>query len=132
MKPESTFFYKTYLGQALFHNCDVSRLIFSSVRWRTRPNEKRHLFEESVDLEAAPDLVAEANERDYGLIAETYQQLKKNYDGRQDYWTAGDFHYGEMEMKRLHRPRKNKAVRWLHRNLGLVAWYRCASEYGES
>ena len=130
--PETAVFYRTYLGQALFYNCDVSRLTFSSVYWRTRPNEKRQLFEECVDLEAALDLVAEPDERDYGLIAETYQQLKKNYDDRKDYWTAGDFHYGEMEMQRFHSPSKNKAVRWLHSNLGLVAWYRYSSEYGES
>ncbi len=135
MLPEAAVFYRNHLGQALFYNCDVSRLTFSSVHWSARSNGKGRLFEESVDLEAAPDLAPaedEPNERDYSLIAETYQQLKKNYDDRKDYWTAGDFHYGEMEMKRLHSPRKNRAVRWLHRNLGLVAWYRYASEYGES
>jgi uncharacterized protein YjbI with pentapeptide repeats len=132
VNPEASFFYKTYLGQALFCNCDVSRMSFSSVRWRTRPNNKRFLFEECVKELATLNQGTAPDERDYGLIAETYQQLKKNYDGRQDYWTAGDFHYGEMEMKRLHSPRKNKAVRWLHRHLGLVAWYRYASEYGES
>lgn len=132
MAPEAAVFYRTYLGQALFYTCDVSRLTFSSVHWRKRPNGKYQLFEESVDLKEFADLQHEADERDYQLIAETYQQLKKNYDGRMDYWTAGDFHYGEMEMKRLHSPRKNKAARWLHRNLGLVAWYRYASEYGES
>ena len=134
-RPEAAIFYRVWLGQARFYNCDVSRLNFSSVYWRTRANGKRQLFEECIDFEAAGDLSPgpdEPNERDYQLIAETYQQLKKNYDGRMDYWTAGDFHYGEMEMKRLHSPRKNKAARWLHRNLGLVAWYRYASEYGES
>jgi uncharacterized protein YjbI with pentapeptide repeats len=133
--PNAILFYKTDLSHALFHDCDASQLNFSSVEWRTRPNGKRRLFEELVDLSAAPALQTgseDPNERDYGLIAEIYQQLKKNYDNRQDYWTAGDFHYGEMEMKRLHSPRKNKAVRWLHRHLGLVAWYRYASEYGES
>ncbi len=59
-------------------------------------------------------------------------RLKKNYDDRRDYWTAGDFHYGEMEMKRLASDHHNKALRWLHSNLGLVAWYKYASEYGES
>ncbi len=134
-RPEAAIFYRVWLGQARFYNCDVSRLNFSSVYWRTRPNGKQQLFEECIDFQAAGDLSPgpnEPNERDYGLIAEIYQQLKKNYDNRQDYWTAGDFHYGEMEMKRLHSPRKNKAVRWLHRHLGLVAWYRYASEYGES
>ena len=136
-KPDAVVFYQTYLGQALFQNCDVSKFTFSNVRWRERENGKRLVFEELVDLnkgaagvlrlpEGSPD------DRNYALIAELYQQLKKNYDDRRDYWTAGDFHYGEMEMKRLSSPRRNKLLRWLHRNLGLVAWYKYASEYGES
>jgi hypothetical protein len=72
------------------------------------------------------------NPRNYRLIAELYQRLKKNYDTRCDYWTAGDFHYAEMEMKRLASARRNKTLRWLHAHIGLVAWYKYASEYGES
>ena len=135
-RPETIVFYKTYLGQALFHNCDVSKVTFSSVEWGEREG-KRMVFEEKVDLasDLAEDLrpaEGSPDERNYGLIAELYQQLKKNYDERKDYWTAGDFHYGEMEMKRLANGRKNKILRWLVQNLRLVAWYRWASEYGES
>jgi hypothetical protein len=126
------------MGHALFHNCDVSRFVFSNVRWRERDgSQKQMVFEEIISTEdgdarallpgkEAPD------QRNYALIAELYQQLKKNYDDRRDYWTAGDFHYGELEMKRLHSPHRNKALRWLHQNLGLCAWYKYASEYGES
>jgi hypothetical protein len=81
---------------------------------------------------ALKPMEGDPDERDYGLIAELYQQLKKNYDERKDYCTAGDFHYGEMEMKRLHSQGKSRWARWLNRNLGLVAWYRYASQYGES
>jgi hypothetical protein len=135
-RPESVVFYRNYLGQALFHNCDVSRMTFSSVEWRRRGRTgKRMLFEEEVALDAARDLKPafdSSDERDYGLIAETYQQLKKNYDDRKDYWTAGDFHYGEMEMKRLHSARRNPIAREWHRKMGVVAWYKRLSEYGES
>ncbi len=137
-KPELVLFYKTYLGQALFHNCDVSRFQFSSVRWRgRRKNDKRMVFEEIIGTkdDAATALETEddnPDDRNYDLIAELYQQLKKNYDDKRDYWTAGDFHYGEMEMKRRSSRRSNPALRWLHRNLGLAAWYRYASDYGES
>ncbi len=130
-------FYRTYLGQALFTNCDVSKVTFSNVRWRERENGKRMVFEEVVDLkenvaEALRPASGSPDERNYALIAELYQQLKKNYDDRCDYWTAGDFHYGEMEMKRLSSQRENPILRWLHRYLGLVAWYKYFSEYGES
>ncbi len=137
-RPEAVVFYKTYLGQALFHNCDVSKLSFSSVEWRKRKKGgKPMVFEEEVSLDderafALKPREGNPDERDYGLIAELYQQLKKNYDERKDYWTAGDFHYAEMEMKRLHSQRKNRLARWLHRNLGLIAWYKYASKYGES
>src|SRR2546422_188726 len=48
-RPEAVIFYKTYLGQALFHDCDVSKFVFSSVRWRQRKGKgKRMVFEEIV------------------------------------------------------------------------------------
>lgn len=125
-RPECVTFFRTNLGQALFCNCDVSKINFSLVEWPTRKgNRKRMVFEEILainDRFASP----------LGLIAELYQQLKRNYDGRGDYWAAGDFHYGEMEMKRLGLQTQNSFARWLHRNLGLIAWYKYASQYGEN
>ena len=164
-RPEKVVFYQTNLRQVLFHNCDVSRTVFSNVEWRRRENGKYMLFEEVVKLDkgetgALKPTEGSADERNYGLIAELYQQLKKNFDDRRDYWTAGDFHWGEMEMKRLASGRQRVqrrggllgrwfgrvlggrsmtvaarigcGKRWLHRNVGLVAWYKYASEYGES
>jgi len=56
---------------------------------------------------------------DYRAVAQIYQQLKKNYDSRLDYWTANEFHYGEMEMKRLAVPRWR---RWLS-FINLYRWF---------
>jgi hypothetical protein len=137
-KPEAVEFGDVYLGQALFYRRDVSKVVFSNVTWRRRENGKWMLFEEVVSLDhrsAEFGLRPEKDmpdDRNYVVIAELFQQLKKNYDDRRDYWTAGDFHYGEMEMKRLHSPSGNRLVRWSHQNLGLVAWYKYASDYGES
>jgi len=154
LQPEKVRFYRTYLGQALFHNCDVSKVNFSSVTWRERKGSGKSMVleeEKEFDLKAAADLRPEAgspDERHYRLIEELYQRLKKNYDEHTDYRTAGDFHYGEMEMKRLAtRPpgksiafllgslgeaRMNRVRSWWHRRLSLVAWYKYASQYGES
>lgn len=137
-RPEAVIFYKTYLGQALFHNCNVSKLSFISVEWRRRKrSRKRMVFEEEIDLvevtaSALRPNVGNPNKRDYELIDGLYQQLKKNYDEAKDYWTAGDFHFGEMEMKRLSSRRTNPVARYLHQHLRLAAWYRYASNYGES
>jgi uncharacterized protein YjbI with pentapeptide repeats len=136
--PEAIVFHKTYLGQALFLNCDVSGVTFSSVTWRKRkPGGKSMVLEEQVNLNRPvasalrPDS-GNHDELDYRLIAELYQQLKKNYDDRKDYWTAGDFHYGEMEMKRLHSRWRSKLLRWRSHHFSLAAWYRRFSAYGES
>jgi uncharacterized protein YjbI with pentapeptide repeats len=175
-KPMLVVFYGVHLGQALFHNCDVSEFRFTKVRWRSRANGKRMVFEEdeSLRLDQVDTIALRADEGgpdrlNYALIAELYQQPKKNYDDRRDYWTAGDFHYGEMEMKRLATPNPNPLSRWVarkvktwlarenpgflarqakrkgcsegslhalrcrwHQAMGLAAWYKRASEYGES
>src|SRR5208283_242856 len=138
--PEAIVFYKTYLGQALFHNCDVSRVTFSSVEWRRRkPGGKSMVLEEEKKFSLGSPVASALrpgsdshDERNYRLIAELYQQLKKNYDDRKDYWTAGDFHYGEMEMKRLHSRWRSKLLRWWSYHFSLAAWYRRFSAYGES
>ena len=126
-KPERVTFYKTWLGQTLFVNCDVSNLGFSDVEWG-RDGKRVSLFEERVALD---DEAAEAlklpeprgDKRKHSLIAETYHQLKNNYDSRGDPWTANDFHYGEMEMLR-------RSSRWPR--VGLTALYKYASQYGLS
>lgn len=92
-KPEAVTFSKTYLGQALFHNCDVSKFVFTDVRWRRRERGiwresgtgKRMVFEEEARLEqnyaeALRPTEQACDERNHTLIAELYQQLKKNYD----------------------------------------------------
>ena len=132
--PERIEFYQTDLSRALFHNTDVSKIDFTLVQWR-KQRQRLYLFEEVVSIKSAASLapiLESSDERNYGLIAETYQQLKRNYDTKGDYWTAGHFHVGEMEMLRLHSEFRFGPLRWLSRNLGLTALYSYASAYGES
>ena len=160
-RPDQVFFYRAFLGRALLHNCDISGLVFSEVEWGSRANGKCKVFEEDVDLthNASEGLVLgmdDPNERNYRLIAQTFQQLKRNYDGRGEAEIAGHFHYGEMEMKRMaaavprpvpwwsrqldaRTPPSGKPLpwrvrlwRWWHRHLGFVALYGWASDYGEN
>jgi hypothetical protein len=140
LEPDRVTFFKTDLSHALFHDCDVSNINFKGVKWpRRKGSGKRMVFEELVTLSHLHTISLRLNEdspekRDYRLIAEIYQQLKKNYDEHKDYETAGDFHYGEMEMRRLtQRTGKFATLRtWWHRNLSFTAWYKYASEYGEN
>jgi uncharacterized protein YjbI with pentapeptide repeats len=133
---EGAIFDKTDLSHALFHGCDISNVTFSSVTWPRRPhNGNLMVFEEIVSLSEDPTLRRFNGERDYGLIAQLYQRLKKNYDESLAYWDADQFHYGEMEMQRLAVPTSGPLLKlraFYHRHLSLIAWYRRGSNYGNS
>jgi hypothetical protein len=137
-KPGEIVFDDVDLSRALFHNCDVSQVWFSpSAHWAERKgNRGLAVFEETIPLEQEVVEGLQRNgQRDYRAVAQIYQQLKKNYDSRLDYWTANEFHFGEMEMKRLAVPTDGRLLwprQWLHRNLSFVAWYKYASDYGNS
>ncbi len=138
-KPSEVVFDGVDLSRILFHNCDVSQVWFTSfVTWAKRSktrglavfDEKYRSKEWSDELDIFVPV-----QLDYRAVAQIYQQLKKNYDSRLDYWTANEFHYGEMEMKRLAGPTDGRLLglrRWWHRNLSFVALYKYASDYGNS
>jgi len=58
-----------------------------------------------------------------GLFKESYQDLKQRHQDQGDHGKAGDFHYGEMEMKRCE-------YRWPRRVLCLEFLYWFLSGYG--
>ena len=137
-KPGEIVFEDVDLSRAFFHNCDVSQVWFtSSVRWETRGNNRGlAVFEEKIDLKQKyAEGLQKDGHRDYRAVEQIYHQLQKNYDSRLDYRKANNFHYGEMEMKRLAVPSDGRLLglrRWLHRKLSLVALYQYASDYGNS
>jgi hypothetical protein len=83
--------------------------------------------------------------KDYEEVEELNRQLKKNYENKKDYETAGDFHIGEMEMRRkkfiAELNEKNIGKNWftkifsfMYQNSArrfLLFWYRLFSKYGE-
>jgi uncharacterized protein YjbI with pentapeptide repeats len=137
-KPGEIVFEDVDLDRAVFFNCDVSQVWFKpSVNWGRRPRHGQlAVFEETASNKVAEDYFFQVEgKRNYRAIAQTYRQHKKNYDSRLDYWTANEFHFGEMEMRRLAGPTDGPLLqlrRWWHRNLGFVAWYKYASDYGNS
>lgn len=137
-KPNEIVFDDVDLSRALFLDRDISQVWFaSSVHWGTRySNRGLSLFEERSSLgRGFAARLQRDGERDFRAVAQIYQQLKKNYDSRLDYRTADEFHFGEMEMKRLAGPRAGPLLglrQLLHRRLSMVAIYRYASDYGNS
>ncbi|MCH8209513.1 MAG: hypothetical protein IIA62_10750, partial [Nitrospinae bacterium] len=53
------------------------------------------------------DLVSEEDDKRifdniyFSQVEILYRQLKTNFENQGDYARAGDFHYGELEMKRM-------------------------------
>ena len=136
--PEEVVFDDVDLSRALFLNCDVSEFQFtSSVRWaRRKGNRGLKVFEEDILLDPKlSELQGVYGPIDHGAVEQIYHQLKKNYDARLDYRKANEFHYGEMEMRRLEArtfPTLVKPWGWLRPWLGPEAWYKYASDYGNS
>jgi hypothetical protein len=137
-KPEEVIFDGVDLGRAIFLNCDVSEFWFTSaVQWGRRDGGRGlKVFEEEILLN--PDLAQIRKDYgpvDHGAVEQIYHQLKKNYDARLDYRNANEFHFGEMEMRRL-EPRPYPGLLepwgWLRPWLGPEALYRWASDYGNS
>jgi uncharacterized protein YjbI with pentapeptide repeats len=129
--PESVRFELTDLARASFLSCDISHVVFSVVTW-PQSKGRSMVFDESMLLRGETPGSDEARATaDRGII-DIYHQLKCNYDDRGDPWTAGDFHYREMDIRRIRPGSLGKKAPWISRRLGLLAWYRYASCYGES
>jgi uncharacterized protein YjbI with pentapeptide repeats len=123
--PAKAVFHHVYLGMTRFLGADVRRVDFTKVEWATRSDGRPAVWDELRSEE-------DGEEKDYALIAKLYRQLKYNYEEEQrDPIRAGDFHFGEMEMRRLEKPPKNAFVRFLKRYLSAIAFYRWISGYGE-
>jgi hypothetical protein len=135
-KPRSVVFDGINLTRVLFHLCDISRCTFTpSVIWGERDGNRGLLLFDEELLFRQGDASQEFPELKPESVAATYQQLKKYYDSKVDYGKGNNFHYGEMEMRLLAGPTSGRLLRlrqWWHRNLSFVAWYKYASDYGNS
>ncbi len=73
-------------------------------------------------------------ERDYRAVAQIYQQLKKSYDTRLDFWTATNSTSAKWKCSdwRCHRKGHCCGGGGGIPDSAFVAWYRYASDYGNS
>jgi hypothetical protein len=137
-KPSEIVFEEVDLSRVLFHNCDVSQVWFTSSVWWAKREGHRGLavFEEEILLKPKfAQLRKDYGYFDYGAVEQIYHQLQKNYDTRLDYRKANDFHYGQMEMRRLEATTGGLfsiQPRFLRRWASLLNLYRVASDYGNS
>jgi uncharacterized protein YjbI with pentapeptide repeats len=89
--------------------------------------------EKQLPEESLPNLEAESEriKVEYSHVESLYRQFKKNLEAEKDWELAGEFHYGEMECKRKGITSQWPQLKWLRQNLGLLAWYKYFSGYGE-
>ncbi len=118
--PEKLFFKKVNLSKCSFFDTDLTNVDFTGVQWAKLPvflnRGKRKALYDEVNSDA----------NSYPLVEKLYQQLKLNYEKKGSYPEAGDFHFGEMEMKR------KQLNNWWRRNiLSFIPWYKYLSGYGE-
>jgi uncharacterized protein YjbI with pentapeptide repeats len=90
-QPEKVVFRSVYLGKCLFLNTNLTKIEIADVQWGKSNNRGIIYDEEYKDTEEG---------KNYALIEKVYSQLKKNLEDSRNYIYAGDFHYGEMDMKR--------------------------------
>jgi hypothetical protein len=88
----------TFLGADLttcqFLDTDLRKVQLVNVEWPQKGG-RILVYDEiaSVDTE-------DRGRRPWSQIERLYRELKQNYEDRRDYERAGDFHYGEKEMRR--------------------------------
>lgn len=109
------------LSKASFVNSDVSKINFSDVRWH-KDGYRFALYDEFQ------------KDCDHEKVAENYNQLVINYEGKRNFKMAEHFHIGEMEMYRKQRGRnaKFKFGKYIREWFNSHALYRLLSNYGTS
>jgi uncharacterized protein YjbI with pentapeptide repeats len=117
LKPQQVFFHHVDLSRWSFLDTDLRRIDFNDVTWGTirRLLSRRTALFDELNVSNQKDKLAK--------VERLYRHLKQNYESQRDYGRAGDFYYGEMEMKRRQLNPLGQIPFWI---------YRILSGYGES
>ena len=128
---DSVLFRDADLSHCLFQGTRVDKIEFTGVKWadiRSKFGQPRTgLYDEKILLENVKSKKKYKGEKDdlnWEHIERVYRDLKKNHEENRDYERAGDFNYGEKEMRR-----KNPNTPTFHRVL--LNFYLILSGYGE-
>jgi uncharacterized protein YjbI with pentapeptide repeats len=130
--PDVVTFIGADLTKCQFLDTDLRKMQLVDVKW---PQKGRRLVvydeialaeleDETEELEDETEEEEEGSVRPWSQIERLYRELKQNYEDRRDYEHAGDFHYGEKEMRRQN-PDTALGLRFF------LALYWLFSGYGE-
>ena len=103
-------------SKCLFGQTDLRKAEFTGVSW-PKPGKRFQVYDEICPLRPSET-------RRWDHIERLYRELKRNHEDRRDYERAGDFHYGEKQMRR-----KSPETPFLLKCLLTLYW--TVSGYGE-
>jgi uncharacterized protein YjbI with pentapeptide repeats len=92
--PDVVTFLKADLMKCRFLDTDLRKVELVDVKWPQK-GQRVVVYDEIVSTQSA-----DRSARPWSQIERHYRELKQNYEDRRDYERAGDFHYGEKEMRR--------------------------------
>jgi uncharacterized protein YjbI with pentapeptide repeats len=124
--PDAIIFRDADLSRCLLQGTRVDKIEFTGVKWNKISGKLGYsrvgIYDAKVLLES--DKGKKNKEMDWEHVERVYRDLKKNHEENRDYERAGDFHYGEKEMRR-----RNPNTPGFHRFI--LHLYRLISGYGE-
>ena len=94
--PDALIFRDANLSKCLFQGTDLRQVELTGVSW-PKIGKRFGVYDEIAPLETG------VTTRSWEHIERIYRQLKQNYEDQRDYERAGDFHYGEKEMRRQNK-----------------------------
>jgi uncharacterized protein YjbI with pentapeptide repeats len=134
----SSFQCTRFIGEVIFQDVDLSQCSFlhsniDKVDFKyctfAKKGRRQNVLRDELDCrEKVKDAKSRKEKKKaregYEPVRRVYLELKRNFEEKKDWNTAGDFHFGEMECRR-------KQKGWWGRKLSLTAFYCWTSGYCE-
>ena len=120
---------------SFIHCYNLDKSEFFSCNWNMAYGRQRVLHDELVMRGQKPIWGSDAGEdigfdvtnaKEWERVESTYRNIRRNFEDRRDFAGASEFYVGEMEMRRLPKPRIRRQF------LSLEALYLNLSNYGEN
>jgi uncharacterized protein YjbI with pentapeptide repeats len=128
-RPDIAKFHNLDLQTCRFVGSNAGQAQFQNVRWDSRPTlfgaaDRCAVCDESPAGSGNPRATGgERSAKALRALGALYYDLRVNHEGKGLFDEAIDFHYGELETKRLNQSLPLRLV-------SLTAWYRYLSAYG--
>ena len=128
---------RVYVGGPGITRCstvgtNIEGVQFVDPEWSRRKGRFKKYRKKAFDEELAEKGVVNGDDEvkvTWEDAVEVYRKLRRNFEGRLAYETAGDFHYGQMECRRKNKDKKG-FLAWCDRRL--IGAYKFFFSYGES